>query len=354
MSTRRRTARSKSKAKKAPRLRLRLSLKAGCIVLAAVLAYASVADWFVHHPREWLENCRATWPNFIFNPLYQTGNAVGDFTDSLGWTGSDAVYEYDEEAPEGEVLFAGEPRRMGLPAPTDIVVLDRGEFKIGWSPSLRHPVWCAYHVPAEARFPNSKRPSFIRDRAVPSAPNPNDYTRSGFDRGHMVPNYAIVTRFGPDAQRKTFQMSNIAPQTENLNRGVWRDIEHRIAELWTARYGEIWVIVGGFTLRGHSTEIISGPEIEVPEMFYQIIVAQEGLNIRALAVLFDQVVPYGAYAARHIVSIDELEDLTGLDFLPDLPSFIQSPLESERPTRLWPIRFSDALKQFFLRYTSFE
>jgi hypothetical protein len=39
-------------------------------------------------------------------------------------------------------------------------------------------------------------------------------------------------------------MSNIAPQSPALNRGVWRDVEHRIADLWTARYGEIWVVVG--------------------------------------------------------------------------------------------------------------
>ena len=347
MSERQRKSRGKGKPKKAGAFRFRLSFKVGCILLVASLVYASVANWFVHHPREWLENRRAVWPSFIFNPLYSTGNAVGDLTDSLGWTGSDAVYEYDEDAPEGEVLFAGEPRRMGPPAPSDIVILDRGEFKIGWSPSLHHPVWCAYHVPREQRFPNSKRPSFSRDRAVPSAPSPNDYSRTGYDRGHMAPNYAIVTRFGESAQRKTFLMSNITPQSSSLNRGVWRDVEHRIAQYWTARYGEIWVIVGAFTPRDGTRENLVGTSIDLPQKFYQVIVAQEGLNIRALAILLDQAVPYNEYAARNIVTIDELEEMTGLDFLPDLPSFIQSPLESELPSRLWPMRFVDVFLRFF-------
>ena len=346
MSARQRKTRGKGKTK-VTRPHVKLSFKVGCILLVVVLVYASVADWFVHHSREWLENCRATWPNFVFNPLYNTGNAVGDFTDSLGWTGTDAVYEYDEDAPEGEVLFAGEPRRIGPPAPSDIVILDRGEFKIGWSPSLHHPVWCAYHVPREQRFPNSKRPSFSRDRAVPSAPSPNDYSRTGYDRGHMAPNYAIVTRFGESAQRKTFLMSNITPQSSSLNRGVWRDVEHRIAQYWTARYGEIWVIVGAFTPRDGTRENLVGTSIDLPQKFYQVIVAQEGLNIRALAILLDQAVPYNEYAARNIVTIDELEEMTGLDFLPDLPSFIQSPLESELPSRLWPMRFVDVFLRFF-------
>ena len=62
-------------------------------------------------------------------------------------------------------------------------------------------------------------------------------------------------------------------------------------------------------------------------------------------------VPYGAYAARYLVSIDDLEDMTGLDFLPDLPDFIQNPLESELPSRLWPIRPGDVFNLLRLRYS---
>jgi hypothetical protein len=46
------------------------------------------------------------------------------------------------------------------------------------------------------------------------------------------------------------------------------------------------------------------------------------------------------------VTIDELEDITGLDFNPELPGFIQHPLESELPTRLWPIRARDIFRLF--------
>ena len=80
-------------------------------------------------------------------------------------------------------------------------------------------------------------------------------------------------------------------------------------------------------------------------------VAQEGLDIRAFAVLIPQGVPYGAYAARYLVSIDELEEKTGFDFLPDLPEFIQAPLESELPSRLWPIRLRDVFSLIRLRYS---
>ena len=45
-----------------------------------------------------------------------------------------------------------------------------------------------------------------------------------------------------------------------------------------------------------------------------------------------------------------LEDLSGLDFFPELPSFIQQPIEADRPNRLWPIRWQDLFRQIALRF----
>ena len=335
----------KKKAKKRTKSR-RLALKLGAAAIVLLSVWGVVSEWFVHHPRAWIAEQRSAH-SVLSAPLLWFGNPLADITDGLGWTGHDVVYEYDTEAPSGSVTFAGVPVRTGEPAPSDIRVINRGEFIIGWSDRLRHPVWCAYHVKREPRHAANKRPSFSKDAAVPSAPAPGDYTKSGYDRGHMVPNYAIVTRYGEDVQRLTFKMTNIAPQSPELNRGAWRDVEHRIADLWTARYGEIWVIVGCIS---SGKEKIGQTGIDVPTDYYQVIMAQVGMDIRALAVDMPQNVGWGAWAARHIVTIDELEEMTGLDFNPDLPSFIQSPLEAELPTRLWPVNAMDIFRQIALHF----
>ena len=336
------------KAKKSRKSRSRrLALKLGAALLALLSAWGVAAEWFVHHPRAWIAEQRSAH-QVLTAPLLWFGNPLADITDGLGWTGHDVVYEYDTEAPEGSVTFAGPPARVGDPAPSDIRVFSRGEFLIGWSERLRHPVWCAYHVKREARHPADRRPSFTKDPSVPAAPSPGDYTKSGYDRGHMVPNYAIVTRYGEDTQKLTFKMSNIAPQSPALNRGVWRDVEHRIADLWVARYGEIWVVVGCISRGG---EKIGQTGIDVPPDYYQVIMAPEGMDVRALAVVIPQSVGWRAWAARHIVSIDELEEMTGLDFNPELPGFIQTPLEAELPTRLWPVNVLDIFSQIAIRFS---
>ena len=335
-------------AAKSPARRRARRVAAALLVVFAV--WGAAGEWYVHHPRKWLDRKAQALPGFVVAPLLWLGNPLADFTDALGWTGHDAVYEYDTDAPSGSVFFAGAPERTGEPAPRDIRIIRRGEFAIGWSDSLRHPVWCAYHVTREAKFEAGKRPSFLIDRGVPAAPRPDAYVKSGYDRGHMAPNYAIATRYGDAERRKTFLMSNVAPQTPALNRGVWREVEHRIADLWAARYGEIWVVVGCVSPQHGSGGTVGGTDIDVPTAFYQVIVAQEGMDVRAMAMLFGQDVAWNEWAARNLVSIDELERITGLDFNPELPSFIQDPLEAELPSRLWPVRLRDMLRLVAVRF----
>lgn len=324
----------------------RLAVFIGGFLTAAILLLVIAGDWFVHHPRQWIDHCKRNWPRFVTAPLLWVGEPVGDFTDAIDLTGHDAIYEYDMEAPSGDVFFAGAPRRISQPAPDDIVQIDKGEFVIGWSPTLRHPVWVAYHVPREEKFfgLTQNRPNFSRDNSARLSPPSSSYSGSSYDRGHMAPNFAIATRFGADAQRQTFQMSNIAPQSPALNRGVWREIEHRIASYWTLKYGEIWVIVGCIPSAANE---IHGTGIDIPEAFYQVVVAQVGYDVRAFAVIYPQKVDFDAYPASGLITIDELEEMTGFDFLPDLASFLQTPLEAELPSRVWPIGFIQAVKKLF-------
>ena len=344
-------ARGKGKRRKKGRGRAwplgRMPLRVSAVVGAAWLSLSLVGGWFVSHPWQWLSDKCDDWPAFITAPLFYFGDRAVMITDGLGLTGHDAVYDFDEPAPNGSVFFAGAPVRTGDPAPADVRVIERGDFVVGWSPSLKHPLWVAYHVPAEKVHEAGKRPGFRADPSVPGSPAATAYKDSGYDRGHMAPNYAIATRFGPEAQKKTFYTSNIAPQKPGLNRGPWREIEHRIADLWTAKYGEIWVVVG--CVPGDEEDRLPSG-VDVPKAFWQVIVAQSTDGVRALAVYMPKNIPLSAFPVHNIMTIDELESRTGLDLLPELPSYLQRPLEADLPTRLWPVRFIDIFRLVWMRF----
>lgn len=301
----------------------------------------AAGNWFARHPREWLEEKEKSLLPFLARTLLSLGEPSADLTDSFGITGRDASVKAKAPKPSSAVFFAGEPKRKSAKAPRDITVLDKGDFVVGWSPSLKHPVWCAYHITPEARFSAGRRPSFKKDPSAKSCPVAASYARTGYDRGHLAPNYAIATRYGAESQAKTFLMSNIAPQTPELNRGVWREIEHRIADLFTARWGEVWVIAGAIS---DDCETLSGTNISVPSAYYQIAITKTQDEIKALAFVIEQEVPWKAWPRRYLTSIDNVENLSGLDFFSELDDSVENKLESQCATRLWPIRFLDAFK----------
>lgn len=317
-------------------------------MLCAAL-FAGYCDWFVHHPREWIEEHAKTWPPALVETIVATGEPVGDWTDAIGLTGTDATCEYRGATPAGQVFFAGEPVRTGGSAPDDIETIERGEFTIGWSPQLRHPVWVGYHVTPEIKHEAlaAKRPKFAKDKRIRTSPAPSEYMHTGYDRGHMAPNYAIASRFGGEMQKKTFLMSNISPQKPGLNSGVWRDLEHRIAKSWARKWGETWVVAGA--IPGKNGETLPGTGIDVPSAFWQVVAAVKDGELRAFAVLIDQNAPKRAWPTRYIVSIRELENATGLDFFPLLDCATQDAIETQTPTRLWPAGFFESFANLWFR-----
>ncbi|MCR6576452.1 DNA/RNA non-specific endonuclease [Campylobacter insulaenigrae] len=87
----------------------------------------------------------------------------------------------------------------------------------------------AYRLTAEIlnRQHIKKRPKFTEDTNIPKKYRTywEDYIKSGYTRGHVVPNQSMNTT--PQAQFSTFLMSNITPQKKDINNEIWNEIEKR-------------------------------------------------------------------------------------------------------------------------------
>jgi endonuclease G len=161
-----------------------------------------------------------------------------------------------------------------------------------------------------------------------------DYTHSGFDRGHMAPNFGIATRYGREGQLETFLMSNIIPQDPSVNQGIWKHLEMRIARRYGLYFSEVWVITGPIFQKPVS-KLESG--VAIPEAYYKIIADEHGGHLRTLSFIFEMNCPPYTRIKKRLVSIDEIEEKTGLNFFPDLAAEQQDELESAPAGRLWPL-----------------
>jgi endonuclease G len=231
-----------------------------------------------------------------------------------------------------EALYAGGARPTTF-APRVRVLTSHG-YVVGYCDALRTPVWAAYRVWDLDRIPvPAERPAdFSEDSRTVARVRPEDYSGSGYDRGHLAPNYAIATRLGPAAQAETFLMSNIVPQKHALNAGLWKDLEMRAATSYPARFREVWVMAG--PVFGTHPERLRGG-VPVPDSCWMVLLDEHEGRVRTLAFLLPQDTASDAPLTRYLTSIDRIEELTGLDLFPDLPDAAEAVVEARKSDQVW-------------------
>jgi len=317
----------------------RRSRRVKLALLIFMLAVAVGSNWYVHQPPEWRDSMAKKLPSFVVAVIEKAGNASAEYTDNLGFTGHDVFITMPAGIATNAVFFGAAPRAT-TNAPPNLARLDKTGFSIAYSPAHRHPWWVAYKVFPVESLATPKRPSQFKVDTAVGSPKHDEYTKSGYDRGHMAPNFAIASRYGEEAQKQTFLTSNICPQRPDNNQGSWRDIEHRIAAIY-AQERTVWVIVGALPPAKAGDQIVDAKGrstgISIPAAFYQIIVSEREGNLRVCALLVPQDAPRHAHPRRYLTSVREIERRTGLDFFNDLPPVEQDLLELPAASRLWPV-----------------
>ena len=225
----------------------------------------------------------------------------------------------------------------GLPKPTasfhyQITVLTNTGYLVGYCEAQKDPVWVCYRLFKPDRYEAPPRPKeFEPDNRTRARVISHDYSRSGYDRGHMAPNYAIAVCYGLQGQLETFLMSNVIPQRPALNRQVWEHLEQTEIKDYAPRFNQIWVIDGP-VFRSHNR--LTGGE-DVPDACYKIIVKEDGGTPQVLAFLMPQSMRGTESPQQFLTSIDEIEKETGLDFFTAMPDDQQRKLEGETAKGMW-------------------
>ena len=206
------------------------------------------------------------------------------------------------------------PTAFVLPACIDSnAVVHHHAFSLEYSEADEQPRWVAYMI-CRSRIdgPYSRKSTpgcqFRADNAVRTqSATPADYKGSGYSRGHLVP--AADMKWDSLAQVETFLLSNISPQRDNFNSGVWNRMEMQVRR-WAETYDTIFVVTGPLLSDGGS-ERIGDNRVTVPTAFYKAIY----IPVLRQAVGFlipheKSKAPLSAFA----LTIDELEAKTAIDF----------------------------------------
>ena len=256
---------------------------------------------------------------------------------------------------EKGITRAGDIENLEIPVgPDDEIVVSHTGYTLSYCEEYEVPYWVAYSLTKEEVSTQvaTRDDNFREDPSVPTgSATLQDYKKSGYDRGHMAP--AADFRWSEDAMNDTFYLSNMCPQKHAFNAGIWSDLESAVRSIAYADE-EIYVVTGPVLTDG-PYETIGENKVAVPKYYYKVILDYTDPVIKAIGFILpaeNSSEPLSYFA----VTVDKVEEVTGIDFFPALPDDIEDVVEAECDASLWALRqfslSSEEVNTEAIEYTS--
>jgi len=219
----------------------------------------------------------------------------------------------------------------GTPSASD-QLLCRDGYALGYNFSRRSADWVAYRLTPGIHDDGNvdRQDDFREDEDLPFEfrTTPNDYEEPVFDQGHLAPSESLDDTIAMNSQ--TFLMSNMTPQRPRFNRNGWRGLENRERK-WASARGEVFVYIG--PIYEGQVEFI-GDRVPVPSHFFKVVYDPE--ENEAIAFLIPHQDFLTAELNDFLVSVDEVEQRSGLNLLSALPNATENAVESTVQPAQWP------------------
>lgn len=299
--------RKKSSRKRKSKIKLPLSVVITLIIIVAIIA----GVWAYLHP-------------------YEAKFYVQTWTEQyLGWP-----TRSQQPAQPIPSTATSDNLAYGIPGQADCIV-DREGYALGYSEEHEPARWVIYHMTYEEATTKAtaRNDNFREDPEIPSgSATLADYKRSGYDRGHLAP--AADMAYSVKTMDESFYMSNMSPQKGPFNQGIWRELE-ALVRSFAITERDVYIVTGPILPKTKTPETITiGPsKVTVPEAYYKIVWDRtEPMKMIGFVLPNEgSSEPLQSFT----VSVDKVEELTGLDFFSEIPQPQQEHLERTFTIDAW-------------------
>lgn len=231
-------------------------------------------------------------------------------------------------------------------------------YALEWNEAKKHSAWVAYSFDATtSKVSVNRTDAWAVDPGLPTEmqTTESDHKSDGFDKGHLCASYDRV--YSEAANEQTFYYSNMSPQIASFNQGFWASFEGLLQD-WARSnsYDKLYVAKGG-TLNQLLTDYMDGSNsqwtddqgftkhgLACPKYYFMAILSEKGGVYHAIGFWMEHRDDYGYsnghYASSTVmktyaISIDQLEQDTGLDFFCNLPDDVENQVESTYNASDW-------------------
>ena len=146
----------------------------------------------------------------------------------------------------------------------DSILVTTNIFEISYNEIFEQPNWVKYTVKDIVKNADRDGMNFYTVDSIYTSDD-NDYFSNRWDRGHMAPAGSFNDSY--ENLYSTFTYLNVALQYDDLNRGVWVDLEEQVRK-WADEYGDIGVEI---YLEFDSNHVTLDTGAHVPSAFYKYV-----------------------------------------------------------------------------------
>ncbi len=197
-------------------------------------------------------------------------------------------------------------------------------YSFGWSQKDRVALWVAYPLCNLYTSGNVGRteawaldPLLGNDSAAPFGGYAGSYAR-----GHQVASADRQCCY--DANAQTFYGTNMTPQLNAHNEKIWADLESKVrgyANTSDTTYVVTGVIVSSTSKKEKDSY---GQSVTIPDAYFKAVLKYSKSSTlgqwNAAAFYLEHRAYSGSVTKEHSMSVDELEEMTGIDFFVNLPA----------------------------------
>ncbi len=240
--------------------------------------------------------------------------------------------------PEEDPLLLGNPSgATGSIANENNYLMIKPQYSLSYNRSTATPNWVAWRLDTNWLGTAPRQDDYRPDPDLPAGwyrVADNDYSGSGYTRGHMAPSGDRTRSIADNSA--TFLMTNFVPQIAQNNSGPWEEFESYCRTL--AQQGnELYIFSGGHGNIG----TISQGRIVVPQVTWKVVLilpngtndlARVSKQTRAFGLVVPNFLPLNQNAPwrEFRVTVDAVENLTGHNFFSNVPKNTQELIERRR------------------------
>lgn len=217
------------------------------------------------------------------------------------------------------------------PTSTTGQIIKHTYYIVSYSEKDEQPEWVAYKI-ANTNFNNhiARTNDYREDPYIKSgSATPNDYSDSGYDMGHLAPAKTMSKNL--TSMSESFYLTNICPQTPSFNRGIWKRLEEKV-RYWAAINDSIYEVTG--PILDHPIGHIGENNVTVPRAFYKALLRFKNGKVKGIGFIMpNEKSDKSIYS--YAVAIDEIEEMTGIDFYYKLDKPIQNSVEVNNDLKIW-------------------